>query len=159
MQQLISKPEVDEEEYFEMLPERTHLMLLAADQLWSPNISLQGWVWSIGSSFLIYFQELHLWGGQPALLWTSSCGFDGPFQTENPGLCSLHCCEIWHFVLFTKTFRTDSWLFPKDLWKGLRPNCLCTTGGGELRQGGSSPSTDKDCREELKTITLTNTFY
>jgi len=34
--------EVDEEEYFEMLPERTHLMLLAADQLWSPNISLQG---------------------------------------------------------------------------------------------------------------------
>ena len=33
---------VDEEEYFDLLPERTHLMLLAADQLWSPNISLQG---------------------------------------------------------------------------------------------------------------------
>lgn len=34
--------EVDEEEYFDLLPERTHLMLLAAGQLWSPNISLQG---------------------------------------------------------------------------------------------------------------------
>jgi len=34
--------EVDEDEYFDLLPERTHLMLLAADQLWSTNISLQG---------------------------------------------------------------------------------------------------------------------
>ena len=36
--------EVDEEEYFALLPDRTHLMLLSAEQLWSPNYSLQGWV-------------------------------------------------------------------------------------------------------------------
>lgn len=34
--------EVDDEEYFSMLPDRTHLMILGAEELWSPNISLQG---------------------------------------------------------------------------------------------------------------------
>jgi len=34
--------EVDDEEYFSLLPDRTHLMILAAEELWSPNISLQG---------------------------------------------------------------------------------------------------------------------
>ena len=35
--------EVDEEEYFQLLPERSVLMVLSAEQIWSPNFSLQGY--------------------------------------------------------------------------------------------------------------------
>lgn len=34
--------EVDEEEYFQLLAERTHLMVLSTRELWSPCLSLQG---------------------------------------------------------------------------------------------------------------------
>ena len=34
--------EVDEEEYFLLLPEDTVLMILSSEQLWSPTISLKG---------------------------------------------------------------------------------------------------------------------
>merc|ERR1712198_437136 len=34
--------EVDEEEYFQMLPEKSLLMVLAGEEIWSPNFSLQG---------------------------------------------------------------------------------------------------------------------
>merc|ERR1719483_681675 len=34
--------EVDEEEYFHLLPEETFLMILSSKQIWSPTISLQG---------------------------------------------------------------------------------------------------------------------
>jgi len=34
--------EVDEEEYFQLLAERTHLMVLSTRELWSPGLSLQG---------------------------------------------------------------------------------------------------------------------
>ena len=34
--------QVDEDEYLELLPERTPLMLLARDQLWSPTLTNQG---------------------------------------------------------------------------------------------------------------------
>ena len=34
--------EVDEEEYFQLLPDETLLMILSSQQIWSPNISFQG---------------------------------------------------------------------------------------------------------------------
>ena len=34
--------EVDEEEYFQLLPDKSQMMILAEDQIWSPNFSLQG---------------------------------------------------------------------------------------------------------------------
>ena len=34
--------EVDEEEYFDMLPDKTHLVILTEHQLWSPSLSMQG---------------------------------------------------------------------------------------------------------------------
>ena len=34
--------EVDEDEYFELLPERACLMILSAHEVWSPPVSLQG---------------------------------------------------------------------------------------------------------------------
>jgi hypothetical protein len=34
--------QVDEDEYLELLAERTPLMLLARDQLWSPTLTMQG---------------------------------------------------------------------------------------------------------------------
>ena len=34
--------EVDEEEYFQLLPDKSVLMVLLSEQIWSPNFSLQG---------------------------------------------------------------------------------------------------------------------
>jgi hypothetical protein len=34
--------EVDEEEYFQLLPDETLLMMLSSQQIWSPDISFQG---------------------------------------------------------------------------------------------------------------------
>ena len=34
--------EVDEEEYFQLLPETQILMILTREQIWSPNLSLHG---------------------------------------------------------------------------------------------------------------------
>ena len=34
--------EVDEDEYFMLLPDDTTLMILTSDQIWSPAISLKG---------------------------------------------------------------------------------------------------------------------
>ena len=35
--------EVDEEEYFQLLPETQILMILTREQIWSPNLSLHGY--------------------------------------------------------------------------------------------------------------------
>ena len=34
--------QVDEEEYFQLLPDKCLLMLLSGDQSWTPNFTLQG---------------------------------------------------------------------------------------------------------------------
>ena len=34
--------EVDEDEYFMLLPDETLLMILTSDQVWSPTISIKG---------------------------------------------------------------------------------------------------------------------
>ena len=33
--------EVDEEEYFQMLPDKSLLMILAGDQIWTPSFTIQ----------------------------------------------------------------------------------------------------------------------
>ena len=36
--------EVDEEEYFQLLPSRTRLIVLSTREIWSPMDSMEGWV-------------------------------------------------------------------------------------------------------------------
>ena len=51
--------EVDEEEYFQLLPDKALLMVLTGDQIWTPNFSLQGYKIYVFPIRNIAFQKLY----------------------------------------------------------------------------------------------------